>query len=144
MDKTIDRYTYLLLWSEEDGKYAGLCTEFPSLSWLSNSQLGALNGIISLVEDHKIPSANGIITSGILTEILAERTHQENKWGVEHDDTHVPNDWSAFLITYLGKAVSAFEDSGTSENKWRLFRYNMIKISAIAIAAIEAVDRKLK
>ena len=29
-----DRYTYRITWSEDDHEYAGLCIEFPSLSWL--------------------------------------------------------------------------------------------------------------
>ena len=40
-----DRYTYRVTWSEDDGEYVGLCAEFPSLSWLSESQEGALKGI---------------------------------------------------------------------------------------------------
>ena len=40
-----DRYTYRVTWSEDDGEYVGLCTEFPSLSWLSESQESALRGI---------------------------------------------------------------------------------------------------
>lgn len=27
-----NRYTYSVTWSDEDGEYVGLCTEFPSLS----------------------------------------------------------------------------------------------------------------
>lgn len=30
-----DRYTYRLTWSGDDQEYAGLCAEFPSLSWLA-------------------------------------------------------------------------------------------------------------
>ena len=44
-----DRYTYRVTWSEEDREYVGLCAEFPSLSWLARSQLGALKGIRSVV-----------------------------------------------------------------------------------------------
>ncbi len=40
-----DRYTYRVTWSEEDQEYVGLCTEFPSLSWLSSSPEKALKGI---------------------------------------------------------------------------------------------------
>jgi predicted HicB family RNase H-like nuclease len=47
--KTIDRYTYRVTWSEEDGEYVGLCAEFPSLSWLDSTQEAALKGIRSLV-----------------------------------------------------------------------------------------------
>ena len=46
-----DRYTYRITWSEEDKEYAGLCVEFPSLSWLSVTQEEALEGIRKLVTD---------------------------------------------------------------------------------------------
>ena len=44
-----DLYTYRVTWSEEDQEYVGLCTEFPSLSWLAENQELALNGIRQLV-----------------------------------------------------------------------------------------------
>lgn len=44
-----DRYTYRISWSEEDHEYVGLCAEFPSLSWLAESQEAALKGIRKLV-----------------------------------------------------------------------------------------------
>ena len=40
-----DKYTYRVTWSEEDQEYVGLCLEFPSLSWLAESQEKALKGI---------------------------------------------------------------------------------------------------
>jgi predicted HicB family RNase H-like nuclease len=42
-------YTYRVTWSIEDGEYVGLCAEFPSLSWLANSQEAAFDGIRNLV-----------------------------------------------------------------------------------------------
>ena len=45
-----DRYTYKITWSEEDKEYVGLCVEFPSLSWLAESQESALKGIRKVVE----------------------------------------------------------------------------------------------
>ena len=51
MDKHVDRYTYRVTWSEEDQEYVGLCAEFPSLSWLENSQVAALTGIQKIVAD---------------------------------------------------------------------------------------------
>jgi len=45
----IDRYTYRVIWSEEDVEYVGLCAEMPSLSWLDATQAGALAGIIDVV-----------------------------------------------------------------------------------------------
>ncbi|MGO1502248.1 MAG: type II toxin-antitoxin system HicB family antitoxin [Marinobacter sp.] len=51
MDKTIDRYTYRVTWSEEDQEHVGLCVEFPSLSWLEETPEKALKGIRKLVRD---------------------------------------------------------------------------------------------
>jgi len=46
-----DRYTYRVTWSEDDNEYVGLCTEFPSLSWLAQTPEAALKGIRKLVTD---------------------------------------------------------------------------------------------
>ena len=46
----MDKYTYRVLWSEEDGEYVGLCAEFPSLSWLAKTQKEALTGIQNTVQ----------------------------------------------------------------------------------------------
>ena len=46
-----DLYTYRVTWSEEDQEYVGLCTEFPSLSWLADTQELALEGIRELVSE---------------------------------------------------------------------------------------------
>jgi predicted HicB family RNase H-like nuclease len=45
-----DKYTYRVTWSEEDGEYVGLCAEFPSLSWLADTQEAALTGIRDTVK----------------------------------------------------------------------------------------------
>ncbi len=47
----IDKYTYRVTWSEEDEEFVGLCTEFPSLSWLAPSSQEALEGIHSVVQE---------------------------------------------------------------------------------------------
>jgi predicted HicB family RNase H-like nuclease len=45
-----DHYTYRVTWSEDDQEYVGLCTEFPSLSWLDQTPESALKGIREIVE----------------------------------------------------------------------------------------------
>ena len=40
-----DRYTYRVLWSDEDEEYVGLCAEFGLLSHLDDSPESALTGI---------------------------------------------------------------------------------------------------
>lgn len=44
-------YTYRVMWSAEDNEYVGLCTEFPSLSWLDADQSKALSGIVEVVSE---------------------------------------------------------------------------------------------
>jgi predicted HicB family RNase H-like nuclease len=45
------RFTYRIVWSDEDQEFVGLCTEFPSLSWLHATMEGALKGIVRLVAE---------------------------------------------------------------------------------------------
>jgi len=45
----VEKYTYRVIWSEEDQEHVGLCAEFPSLSWLGRSQEAALRGIVDVV-----------------------------------------------------------------------------------------------
>jgi len=47
----IDKYTYRVTWSEDDGEFIGLCTEFPSLSWLASTSEETLKGIRSVVNE---------------------------------------------------------------------------------------------
>ena len=37
-------YDYRVFWSSEDGAFVATCAEFPSLSWLADSQTAALTG----------------------------------------------------------------------------------------------------
>lgn len=44
-----EKYTYRVMWSEEDHEHVGQCAEFPSLSWLAKTPGEALSGIVELV-----------------------------------------------------------------------------------------------
>ena len=46
-----DRFTYRVTWSEDDNEDAGLCAEFPSLSWLAKTPELALKGIRKVVDN---------------------------------------------------------------------------------------------
>lgn len=48
----MEKYTYRVIWSEEDQEFVGLCTEFPSLSWLEEEQDAALHGIVPACLGH--------------------------------------------------------------------------------------------
>ncbi|EID75331.1 MULTISPECIES: type II toxin-antitoxin system HicB family antitoxin [Rhodococcus] len=45
------RYTYRVTWSEPDSEFVGTVAEFPSLSWLADTQYEALDGIIAVVRE---------------------------------------------------------------------------------------------
>ena len=47
----LSHYTYRVTWSPEDNEHIGLCTEFPSLSWLAPTTEEALKGIQQMVGD---------------------------------------------------------------------------------------------
>ena len=51
MIRESDKYTYRVIWSEEDEEFVGLCAEFSSLSWLESTPEKALKGIRFLVTD---------------------------------------------------------------------------------------------
>lgn len=46
-----DRYTYRIAWSADDGEYVATCAEFPSLSWLAETQDAAFHGVKALVQE---------------------------------------------------------------------------------------------
>ena len=46
-----EHYSYRVIWSTEDGEFVGLCAEYPSLSYLDENRIAALNGITDLVKD---------------------------------------------------------------------------------------------
>lgn len=71
----------------------------------------------------------------VLKEVARERVRQELKWGgPAHDDTHSRADWIEFIdqrLAYPEKADQCSE-----------YRRDMIEIAALAIAAVESLDRK--
>jgi predicted HicB family RNase H-like nuclease len=67
---SVDHYSYRVTWSQEDGEHVGLCTEFPSLSWLDASPEKALSGIRKAVSE---VVADMIQTGEPIPQPLAER-----------------------------------------------------------------------
>lgn len=48
---TLKNYTFSTKWSAKDQGYAGLCDQFPSISWLYPDETEALAGIKKLVKE---------------------------------------------------------------------------------------------
>ncbi|MBK8460966.1 MAG: type II toxin-antitoxin system HicB family antitoxin [Micropruina sp.] len=68
----VSRYTYRVMWSVEDGEFVATCVEFPSLSWLADSQPAALQGLVDLVAD----TVTALTAEGeAVPEPMAQRTY---------------------------------------------------------------------
>ena len=66
-----DRYAYSLSWSDSDNAYIGLCTEFPSLSWIAGSPETALKGIRKVVDG---------VADDLQAEYAAKRKMEDGGW----------------------------------------------------------------
>ena len=73
--------------------------------------------------------------AGIIDEVEQERQAQDSRWGGPgFDDLHGSYDWLAFLMHDIGRAVVWPFDAS-------VFRRQMLSAAAIALAAVEWVDR---
>jgi predicted HicB family RNase H-like nuclease len=71
IDQT-DKYTFRVLWAEEDQEFVGLCAELPSLSWLAPSRQAALTGIVKTVRQ----TVRDMVADGeVPPSPLADRTY---------------------------------------------------------------------
>jgi hypothetical protein len=87
----------------------------------------------------------------ILAEVSAERDRQDAMFGgSSHDDTHSATDWGAILIRHLGLAfddgkpadVCLMNDHCAGYDSAR-YRRQMVRVAAIAVAALEVFHRKV-
>ena len=69
----------------------------------------------------------------IYQEVLAERTRQDKQWGgPEHDDSHDDTQWLMFIDYQMDRCYLHPDE----------VRNRLVKIAALAFAAIESLDRK--
>jgi hypothetical protein len=78
----------------------------------------------------------------IVGSIAAEREYQQSRWGNEADDTvNEPNDFVAYINHYSTRWFPGGFTPYTPETV-DAFRKSMIKVAAIAVAAVESIDRQ--
>ena len=73
---------------------------------------------------------------GALQDIMEERARQEAKWG---EQNHYPHTWLVILGEEFGEACQA-----ALEERFADYRKELVQVAAVAIAAIECIDRKTK
>lgn len=82
----------------------------------------------------------------VLDDIAAERDAQAAKWG---EQNHTPMEWMAILTEEVGEAMKeALEEHWLGihyfdkrEDVLRRYRAELIQVAAVAIAALESLDR---
>lgn len=72
----------------------------------------------------------------VVTAISEERSKQREKF-TEFDKTNTQNDWVSYITAYAGRAA---QKVARNEREGQTFRENMVKVAALAQAAIEAHD----
>lgn len=82
------------------------------------------------------------LREGIYSEIESERHYQDTKWGVGTDDTvNTPWMWVSYIAAYATKWMVGTFAPLKRETTYD-FRAKMVKTAAIAVAAIESLDRQ--
>lgn len=78
----------------------------------------------------------------VLREIETERDRQDRKWG---EQNHNPGEWLGILIEEIGEVAKAINEAHFSgyarSGKWADYRKEMLEVAAVAVAAVEALDR---
>ncbi len=81
------------------------------------------------------------LTNTVLNEIRLERVRQQHRWG-DHSDDAINTPW--MWLTYISKYSTNWSNGYYTLNSdtVSLFRECMIKVAAIAVAAVESLDRQ--
>ena len=74
-----------------------------------------------------------------LEEVREERDHQKKRWDPGHDREHKPDDWVLILTVWMGKLAYASPFFMGNAYDKRKFRKRLVQVTAIALAALEAL-----
>lgn len=77
----------------------------------------------------------------ILTEIKRERDRQLLKWGVQNHDV---SRWMLILSEEFGEAAKEANEIHFRQKSVDEYRAELIQVAAVAVAAIDALDRGYK
>jgi hypothetical protein len=81
--------------------------------------------------------------SPAITAVLEERQQQDaQSGGPAHDDKHDEGDFLEYIGNQVGKAIADYDKAATPADEAAAFRARFVKIAALAVAAIESIDRK--
>lgn len=72
----------------------------------------------------------------VLKDVKAERVRQNILWGRQD---HNPDRWLTILVEEVGEVAKAIQE-GDKKN----YREELVQVAAVAVAAIESLDRSRK
>lgn len=76
--------------------------------------------------------------TAVLEAIVDERVRQDQQWGGwEADDTRAPEDWEGFILYQMSGCFQ------TEECPPAQYRERLVKVAALAVAAIQSHDRRV-
>lgn len=98
------------------------------------------------VDDTMLDEIRGQLDEGerIILDVARERMRQDEQWGgSRHDDTHHAGEW----LQYIGKQQVLAVNETIADDDLRLvdpqgYRERLVKIAALAVAALQSHDRK--
>lgn len=72
----------------------------------------------------------------ILNDIANEREYQKTKWG---DSDHLNNEynWAGYIGAYTNRSLIGYP--GSTPERRAAFKADMLKVAALAVAAIESI-----
>ena len=86
-------------------------------------------------EYEKWAAQQNLALRGIFEEIRAEREVQDAEWGgPEHDDAHSQHDWHEYIRIHNRRSIRG--------KKTDSYRHQLIRVAALAVAAIQSFDRR--
>jgi hypothetical protein len=77
--------------------------------------------------------------NSIYMEITSERASQLSKYDAVADAQWTAGEWAALLAHYATRRIAGDRDAIRPDAR---FRADMVKVAALAVACIEAIDRK--
>jgi len=88
-----------------------------------------------------IPVLTELLTDPHMREVALERYAQDEKWGgEENDDKNTFQGWFCFIDGKLEKAADAVVSINGSDPAE--YRRRMVQVAALAVAAVESLDRQ--
>lgn len=84
------------------------------------------------------PQVNGL--PEVLADLSIERLRQDRLWG---EQNHEPATWLAILGEEFGEVAKEVAESRINPLGDMAYRTELIHVAAVAVAAIEALDRAL-